>query len=121
MRLENRSGLQLNGLGLDQDGNDLARGEAEGAVVQTSQKLGDCTRMRRDADPRVLIGAEHVVEGCLGTGGKRLGCFAVINVPELVVLGEAGFEVVGGEQLGDVCLRAEVIQRSAGSKSELPK
>ena len=33
MRLEDRGGLQLDDLGLDQDGNDLARGETEGAMV----------------------------------------------------------------------------------------
>ncbi len=121
MRLEDRSGLQVDDLGLDQDGNDLARGEAEGAVVQAGQKLGDRARMRSDADPRVLVCGEDVVEDCLGTGGKGLGRLAVVNVPELVVLGEAGLEVVRGEQLGDVGLRLAGVQRLARCKNELPK
>ncbi len=121
MRLKDRSGLQLDDLGLDQDGNDLACGEAEGAVVQGAQKLGDGARMRRDADPGLVVGDEDVVEDRLGTGRKGFGRLAVAGMPELVGLREAGLELVEGEQLGDVGLRAPVIQRLAGSKSELPK
>ena len=121
MRRKDRSGLQINNLGLNQDGNDLARGEAEDAVVQSAQKLGDGARMRRDADPGLVVGDEDVVEDRLGTSGKGFGRLAVVGMPEFVCLREAGLELVEGEQLGDVGLRAGVIQRLAGSKSELPR
>ncbi len=123
MRVKDRGGLQLDDLSLDQDGDDLARGEAEGAVVQGGQKLGDGARMRRDADPRALVGGEDIVEDRLGTGGKGLGRLAVVDVPELVGLSETGLEFVGGEQLGNVGLRAAVTQRLAGNKNvgELPE
>ena len=117
MRVKDRSRLQLDDLSFDQDGNDLSRGETEGAVVQGSQKLSDGARMRRDADPRALVGGEDIVEDRLGTGGKGLGRLAVVDVPELVGLSEAGLKLVGGEQLGDVGLRAVATQRLVGGKS----
>ena len=92
-------------------------------MVQGGQKLGDGARMRRDADPRALVGGEDIVEDRLGTGGKGLGRLAVVDVPELVGLSETGLEFVGGEQLGNVGLRAAVTQRLAGNKNvgELPE
>lgn len=99
--LEHRRGLPLDDLGLDENGDDLACGKAEGAVIQSLQQLGDGARVRRDADPGLAVGGEDVVEGRLGADGKRLVCLALVGVPELVSLGEAGLEPVRREHVVD--------------------
>lgn len=90
-------------------------------MVEGGQEPGDGAGVGRDADPRLLVGAEDVVQDCLGAHGKGFVGLALVAAPELVELGEVGFELEGGEHLGDVGLggRDGVVSREEeGEKFE---
>ncbi len=121
MRLEDRGRLQLDSLGLDQDGDDLARGETEGAVVQGAQELRYGARMRRDADPGCLVGDEDVVQDVLGADGEGSVRLGIGSLPQLVCLGKASLKLVEGEKMGDVGLTTQNVSCKPGCEKGYKK
>lgn len=88
----------LNQLSLDQDGDDLACGQAEGAVVEHGENGANLARVAGDANPGVVVVRKDVVNRLLGTGdlvSRRLA-LVLFAAPQQVLLGEASLELKVG-------------------------
>lgn len=68
------------------------------------QEPGDDARVRRDAEPGLIVGAEDIVENVVSADVLSVARLAQLSVPQLVVLGEARLELVPGEHVADVRL-----------------
>jgi len=89
----------LHQLGLDQDGDNLPGGEAEGDVVQDGQNAGNLARVARDAYPDLVVVGEEIVHDHFAARHLVLRRLALVlvAVPQLVVLRKALLEAeVGG-------------------------
>lgn len=106
-----RGGLDMNLLGLDEHGDDLAGGKLKGAVVERRQQLANLTRVASDADPGGVVAGEDVVKHVLAAGQLVLGGLALDAGPQLVALGEALLEAEPGAEGADVRLVGAVVAR----------
>lgn len=102
VRLEHRVRDGVDEPRLDQDRDDLPRRQPESTVVQRGEQLGDLARVARDAEPRLVVGAEHIVEDLLRARRLRVVRLALVRAPQLVLLGEALLELELGEHVLDV-------------------
>lgn len=102
---DNGGGIDLcDELGLYEDGNDLAGGEAERAVVQDAEDAGNLARVAGQADPGAGVVGEDVVNDLAAAGALAVAGLALAlggAAPELVGLGEALLEAEVGEHAGN--------------------
>lgn len=93
-------------LGLDEDGDDLAGGQAEGAVVQHGEDGANLARVAGDTEPGVVVVGEDVVNDNLAAGDLVSRGLALVlgALPKLVLLGEARLELEVGSKSVDLSL-----------------
>lgn len=73
---------------LDKSRDRLAGGQAERDVVQYLEVRADLARVTGDADPRVVIIAENIIQNGPGPLELGIGGFPFVTLPQLVILGE---------------------------------
>lgn len=96
----------LDQLSLDEDGDNLAGGQAEGLVVQHGEDGANLARVAGDAEPGVVVVGEDVVDDNLAAGDLVSRGLALVlgALPELVILGEARLELEVGSKSVDLSL-----------------
>lgn len=96
--------LEGDNLRLNENGDDLPSGQTERTVVQDPEKAGDLSRVAGDAKPCLVVLAKDIIQCLLGANVLSSAGLGEGLVPELIVLGEAGLELVPGEHVLDVSL-----------------
>lgn len=96
-------------LRLDQHRNDSTGAEREAAVAKSAHDAANLTAVRGDGEPGVVVGREDLVKNALGACVLGAGGFACHAVPQLVVLGEASFDLPAWEKIVDIGLVAAVV------------
>lgn len=73
-------------------------------MAQDTQDTANLATVRRDGDPSVIIAAEHRIKHRLASIELGAACLCIVRIPQLVVLREATFDLVGREEVVDVGL-----------------
>jgi hypothetical protein len=84
-------------------------------MAEDAENAADLAGVRCDGQPSVVVRAEDGVQNLLAAGVLRIVRLRRDAVPELIVLGEAGFEIPGWEEVVDVRLCAAMVTSSSMS------